>query len=89
MGKQAQVDFGEMTLLNENKENIKLYVFFMILSRSRYKFGIWQDKPFSSKDFVVVHKKAFEYFGGVIVYDQDKTMFVKENNGDIVKIKLF
>lgn len=89
MGKQAQVDFGEITLLNENKENIKLYVFLMVLSHSRYKFGIWQDKPFNSKDFVEAHKKAFEYFGGVpeeIVYDRTKVALISENNDGTFKL---
>lgn len=44
----------------------------MVLSFSRYKFAIWQDKPFTSSDIVQCHHKAFEFFGGVpkiIVYD--------------------
>ncbi|MGL4211247.1 MAG: IS21 family transposase, partial [Cetobacterium somerae] len=89
---QAQVDMGQINLLTEDKKTKKLYLFTMVLSFSRYKFAIWQDKPFTSGDIIQLHHKAFEYFGGVpktIVYDQDKTMFVKENFGDIIKTDLF
>lgn len=91
-GEQAQVDMGQITLLTEDNRYKKLYLFTMVLSFSRYKFAIWQERPFTSRDIIRCHHKAFEYFGGVpkiIVYDQDKTMFVKENFGDIVKTDLF
>lgn len=91
-GEQAQVDMGQIKVLTSYGEQKKIYLFVMILSYSRFKFGVWQEKPFSTEDIISCHKKAFEYFGGVpktIVYDQDKTMFVKENSGDIVKTKLF
>lgn len=89
---QAQVDMGQINLFTENKKIKKLHLFTMVLSFSRYKFAIWQDKPFTSSDIIKCHHKAFEYFGGVpktIVYDQDRTMFVKENFGDIIKTDLF
>lgn len=89
---QAQVDMGQINLFTEDKKIKKLHLFTMVLSFSRYKFAVWQDKPFTSSDIIQCHHKAFEYFGGVpktIVYDQDKTMFVKENFGDIIKTDLF
>lgn len=91
-GEQPQVDMGQINLLTEDKKTKKLHLFTMVLSFSRYKFAIWQDKPFTSSDIVQCHHKAFEFFGGVpktIVYDQDKTMFVTENLGDIIKTDLF
>ncbi|MGL5188528.1 MAG: DDE-type integrase/transposase/recombinase [Cetobacterium sp.] len=83
---------GQINLFTEDKKIKKLHLFTMVLSFSRYKFAVWQDKPFTSSDIIQCHHKAFEYFGGVpktIVYDQDKTMFVKENFGDIIKTDLF
>lgn len=91
-GEQAQVDMGQIKLFTKDKHIKKLYLFSMVLSFSRYKFAIWQDKPFSTEDIVNCHIKAFQFFGGVpkeVVYDQDKTMFVSENSGDILKTKLF
>ena len=28
------------------------------------KYAYWQNKPFTTKDFIDAHTKAFEYFGG-------------------------
>lgn len=87
MGYQAQVDFGQIWLVTEYDRRIKLYCFAMVLSHSRYKFVYWMDRPFTTKDFVYAHDKAFEYFGGMpkeIVYDQDRLIAVDENYGDII-----
>lgn len=87
MGYQAQVDFGQIWLKNEDGKRVKLYAFAMVLSHSRMKYAYWQDKPFTTKDFVDAHIKAFEYFGGMtqeIVYDQDRLLAVDENYGDII-----
>ena len=40
MGKQAQVDFGEIILKDIDGNPIKLWVFLIVLSHSRYKFGV-------------------------------------------------
>ncbi len=72
MGYQAQVDFGQIWLNNSDGKRVKLYVFAMVLSHSRIKYAYWQDRPFTTKDFIDAHIKAFEYFGGMtheIVYD--------------------
>lgn len=47
----------------------------------------WWKHPYTAKDVIQAHENAFEYFGGkpkTIVYDQDRTLFVNENYGDII-----
>lgn len=57
------------------------------MTHSRYKFILWQERPFTTDTFVQAHIKAFAFFGGrprEMVYDQDKILAVSENNGDII-----
>ncbi len=64
----------------------------MILSYSRMKFMYFSTEPFNCETTIEAHKYAFRYFGGrpqMIVYDQDKTMVVSENLGDVIFIKEF
>ena len=87
MGKQAQVDMGEISLETPSGRHKKVYGFGMVLSNSRYKFILWQTRPWTTADFVQAHIKAFAFFGGrpqEIVYDQDKVLAVSENHGDII-----
>ena len=87
MGDQAQVDMGEISLETPSGRHRKVYGFGMVLSHSRYKYVLWQLRPWTTADFVQAHIKAFAYFGGrpkEIVYDQDKVLAVSENNGDII-----
>ena len=86
-GKQAQVDFGQYNMRMSNGKRKKIYFFAMVLARSRMKFTLFTDKPFTSETVVTAHEKAFEFFGGisqVIVYDLDRTMVVDENLGEII-----
>ena len=86
-GVQGQVDLGEIYVPTQNGRNKKIYCFAMVLSHSRYKYVVWQEKPFTTDTFVRAHIKAFEFFGGrphEIVYDQDKVLAVCENHGDII-----
>lgn len=92
MGFQAQVDFGQIWLNNIKGSRVKLYCFAMVLSHSRMKFVYWQDKPFTTLDFIDAHDKAFEFFGGrtkEIVYDQDRLLAVDENFGDVIYTEEF
>jgi hypothetical protein len=54
---------------------------------------IWfLDKPFTTDAVILAHEKAFEFFGGIprtVVYDQDRTMIVDENIGDIILTSTF
>ncbi|MFW6121666.1 MAG: IS21 family transposase [Petrotogales bacterium] len=86
-GKQAQVDFGMYNIRMTNGRRKKIYFFTMVLARSRFKFTLYRDAPFTAEAVVTAHEKAFMFFGGipqVIVYDLDKTIVVDENLGDII-----
>lgn len=72
--------------------NIRIYFFSMVLSYSRMKFAYFSAEPFDAKKTIEGHVYAFRYFGGrpqMIVYDQDKTMVVSENLGDVIFVKEF
>lgn len=88
MGKQAQVDMGEIALETPQGRKKKVYGFGMVLSHSRYKFVWWITHPWTTEDFIQAHIRAFTFFGGLrpreIVYDQDKILAVSENHGDII-----
>ena len=86
-GKQAQVDMGEISLETVSGRHKKVYCFAMVMTHSRCKFILWQERPFTTDAFVQAHIKAFTFFGGrpqEMVYDQDKILAVSENNGDII-----
>ena len=49
------------------------------MTHSRYKYILWQEKPFTTDTFVQAHIKAFAFFGGrpqEMVYDQDKILAI-------------
>ncbi len=86
-GKQAQADFGEYILRDNEGKRIKVFFFTIVLSRSRYKYIWFLDKYFTSELAIEAHEKAFAFFGGIpeeIVYDQDKVFLVSENKGDLI-----
>src|SRR6195952_996439 len=85
--KQAQADFGEYNLRDNEGKRIKVFFFTIVLSRSRYKYIWFVDKYFTSELAIDAHEKAFAFFGGIpdeIVYDQDKVFLVSENKGDLI-----
>lgn len=87
MGQQVQVDWGEITIKNSENKDVKLYFITFVLSHSRYKYVEWLDRPFTTRDTIRCHEKAFQFFGGMpeeIVYDQDHLITVSENAGDII-----
>ncbi|MDV2686974.1 DDE-type integrase/transposase/recombinase, partial [Alkalihalophilus lindianensis] len=65
MGQQVQVDWGEITVKNKEKKPVKLYFITFVLSHSRYKYVEWLDKPFTTRDTIHCHEKAFQFFGGI------------------------
>jgi len=82
-GKQMQLDFGQ----HRCRSGLKLYIFTSLLSASRYKYVIFQDHPFRTKEVICHLLNCFDYFRGVpeeIVIDQDGLMVVSENAGDII-----
>lgn len=91
-GYQAQVDFGQYNMrmggnpLTSGRQK-KVWFFAMVLSRSRYKYVLFSDKAFTTATVCQAHEQAFGYFGGitkVVVYDQDRTMMVDENLGQLL-----
>lgn len=87
MGYQLQVDFGQIKLRNNNGGKTKIYGMGAVLSNSRFKYGEWVDKPFTTSTLISMLTHCFEYLGGVpkeIVFDQDKIVAVSENYGDII-----
>jgi len=87
MGHQVQVDWGEITVKNTGNKEVKLYFITFVLSHSRYKYVEWLARPFTTRDTINCHERAFQYFGGMseeIVYDQDHLITVSENAGDII-----
>jgi len=87
MGQQAQVDFGEIKLLDPNGNSIKLWFIGYVLAHSRYKYVEWFDRPFTTREVIRTHENAFSYFGGKpkeMVYDQDHLILVHENYGDLI-----
>lgn len=74
------------------KRNVRIYFFCMTLLYSRMKFAYFSVDPFDAKTTINAHIAAFRYFGGrtqMIVYNQDKTMVVSENMGDVIFVKEF
>lgn len=91
-GEQSQVDFGEAWMQNKKGKREKVYFFAIVLSRSRYKFVYFENKPFTSSSAVYAHKLAFKYFKGItkeIIYDQDNVFIHDENLGDYLLTEEF
>ena len=87
-GKQMQLDFGEYKF----RSDLKIYIFALVLSGSRYKYITFQDTPFKTIDVILHLLDAFDYFGGYageLVIDQDSLMVVNENYGEIIYTKQF
>lgn len=91
-GEQAQVDFGEYNMRTSEGTRKKVKFFAMVMSRSRMKYIWFQAKPFTAQSVCQAHENAFAFFGGIpntLVYDQDRTMVVDENMGDIILTTAF
>jgi transposase len=82
-GRQMQLDFGQY----KYNSSYKLFILAAVLSASRYKYILFQDHPFKTREVIHHLLSCFDYFGGVpeeLVIDQDKLMVVSENAGDII-----
>ena len=91
-GQQAQVDFGEYILYDNEKQRKKVYFFSLVLARSRFKFVYFSLCPFTTAITIEAHEKAFEFIGGypkTLVYDQDKVLLYSENVGDLILTEEF
>ena len=86
-GHQGQVDFGEYNMTDVDGHRKKVYFFAMVLSRSRFKFVIFNEHPFTTEAAIAAHEAAFAFLGGYpgeLVYDQDKVLLTDENKGDLI-----
>ncbi|BAE82626.1 hypothetical protein DSY0837 [Desulfitobacterium hafniense Y51] len=87
MGHQMQVDFGQKHIRTPDGQYVKVHFVGFVLSHSRYKWGCFKDKPFTSGELVQSLYGCFEYMGGKpreLVFDQDSIVSVNENYGDIM-----
>jgi hypothetical protein len=79
-----------MRLVNGKRKRISFFA--IVLSRSRMKYIWFWDSPYTARDVCEAHEKAFAFYGGIpqtVVYDQDRTMVVDENIGDIILTATF
>ena len=91
-GLQAQADFGQYTLRNNNNLRKKIHFFVMMLSRSRMKYVHFSESPFTTPTAIDAHEAAFSFFGGItgeIVYDQDRLFLVDERMGELLLTDAF
>lgn len=91
-GKQAQIDFGEYSMTNADKQRKKVYFFSLVLARSRYKFVFFSERPFTADLAVAAHELAFQFIGGYpkeVVYDQDRALLTDENKGNLTLTNSF
>ena len=86
-GQQAQVDWGEIKMLDHRTGNSKkIYFFSMVLSWSRTRYVMFTPKA-DMYFFLFCHIQAFRYFGGVtreILYDQNRCVIIKPGFKDVV-----
>ena len=66
-GQQSQVDFGEYNMTDVDGQRKKVYFFAMVLSRSRFKFVIFNEHPFTTETTVEAHEAAFAFYGGYLI----------------------
>ncbi len=86
-GMQGQVDFGFYNMKTTLGKVKKVQFFTFVLSRSRYKYILFSDRPFSTEMVIDAHEKAFAFIAGQpdeLVYDQDRLFMVSENLGDLI-----
>ena len=91
-GVQAQVDFGQYSMRNNQGRRVKVHFLTMALSRSRYKYVFFSSEPFTSHSAIEAHERAFSFFNGIadtLVYDQDRVFMVDENKGDLLLTAAF
>jgi transposase len=91
-GQQAQADFGHYILRGTEDRRKRIHFFVMMLSRSRMKFVLFSDAPFTTSMTIDAHEEAFKFFSGMpreIVYDQDRLLLVEERMGELLLTREF
>ena len=82
-GRQAQVDFGDFSVVNPDGSERTFYKFSMILGFSRTPYCEFLDRA-DMTSFLDAHQRAFAYFGGVpaeILYDRMRNVFIRKLAG--------
>jgi transposase len=77
-GRQAQVDFGDFKVVEDDGSEKTLYKFSMILGFSRGMYSEFLEEC-NMANFLDAHQRAFAYLGGVpmeIVYDRMKNVYL-------------
>lgn len=79
-GHQAQVDFGELVIVDDQGNKVlTLYLFLMVLGFSRKRYAELMFRP-DLPSFLDAHQRAFAFFGGVpveILYDNMKNVVTR------------
>jgi transposase len=87
MGQQMQVDFGQKWMKSIDGTRVKVHFAAFVLSHSRYKWGYFQTRSFTTTDLVIACEQCMKFLGGMpyeLVFDQDSIVSVSENYGDII-----
>lgn len=82
-GKQAQVDFGDFKVEEQDGSDRTLYLFSMMLGHSRKPYEEYLERC-DMVSFLDAHQRAFAHFGGVpaeILYDRMKNVFIRKLSG--------
>lgn len=82
-GCQAQMDWADFKVLNEDGTGFFIYLFLLVLGFSRAMFGCFVERC-SLQAFMESHIKAFHYLGGVpaeILYDNIRHVVIPAKNG--------
>ena len=91
-GQQGQADFGHYILRGTEESRKRIHFFVMMLSRSRMKFVLFSDSPFTTRTAIDAHEEAFRFFSGIpaeVVYDQDRLFLVEERMGELLLTQEF
>ena len=90
--KELRYDLSKFQGQSVQNELGKAWFAALVLSRSRYRYVAAQSRPFTTDDVIGHLLDGFEFFGGMpeeLVLDQDRTMIVAENLGDLATTKAF
>jgi len=84
-GHQAQVDFGELAVVDERGVKVlTVYLFLMVLGFSRKKYAELMLRPVLPS-FLDAHQRAFTFFGGIpaqILYDNMKNVVTRRQGNE-------
>jgi len=90
-GEQAQVDWAEKSLVTTDGKRKKVFIFCMILGKSRVRFSAIYPKA-NRYYFLLGHVEAFRYFGGIpkeLLYDNTKCIINKHDYKEPILNKKF